>query len=72
MPSQSVTNMAESLFSASSSFTCVRMLAGEKSFVARDLMSVLVTAMKRAAGTPLPDTSPTQKQKRSSSTRKKS
>ncbi len=72
MPSHIVTNIADSLFSAISSFTWVRMLAGEKSLLARDLMSVFVIAMKSAEGTPLPDTSPIPKQIRSSSIMKKS
>ncbi len=43
-----------------SSLTRVMILAGEWSSAAVDLIMVLVTAMNRAAGTPLPETSPTQ------------
>ena len=57
---------------ASSVLTWLRMLAGERSLAARDLINVLVTAMNNAAGTPFPDTSPTQKQKWLSSIRKRS
>ena len=58
----SVTNIAVGLWNESSSFTCVTMLAGEGSFLPRESISVVVTAMKRADGTPLPDTSPIAKQ----------
>ena len=69
---KSVTNILFGLSRLSSSFTWVRMLAVDGSSVARDLISVLVTAMNKAAGTPFPDTSPMQKHNLSSSMKKKS
>ena len=72
IPSQIVTNMLASFCRLISSFTWVRMLAGEESLLARDLISVFVMAMKSAEGTPLPDTSPIPKHNWSSLIKKKS
>ena len=68
-PAKSVTNMHCALSRLSSSLTWVRMLPGDRSSVDRDRIKVFVTAMNRAAGTPLSETSPMHRNNRSSPTK---
>src|SRR5262249_36279 len=67
-----VTNMQDSLSRQISVFKRARISPGVPPFPAVALKSVLVTAMKSDAGTPLPQTSPTAKHRGSLSMRKKS
>src|SRR5512136_1531645 len=71
-PQKRVTNIDDSFSRQSSLLTWVRTNEGSVHFSASRFRRVLATAIKRAAGIPLPETSPTRKKRRSSPKRKKS
>ena len=65
-PVNIVTNMFDSLWSANDSFICIITRSGAASRAESVLNKDLVTAITKAAGTPFPLTSPTQKKSFSS------
>src|SRR5512135_211140 len=71
-PQKRVTNIDDSFSRQSSLLTWLRTREGSVHFSASRSKRVFATAMKRAAGTPLPETSPTRKKRWSSPKRKKS
>ncbi|OPZ83141.1 MAG: hypothetical protein BWY76_02421 [bacterium ADurb.Bin429] len=72
MAQKSVANMLESLSRASSLFNRASVVPGACSSRQSAFKNVRVTAMKSAAGTPLPETSPITTPRCSSSIMKKS
>jgi len=70
VPQNTVTNIVSVFSEHSSRLTLVSTSDGGSSSEAMPLISVLVTAMNSAAGTPLSETSPTVKKRWSSSTKK--
>lgn len=69
MPLKAVTNISWALSRESSAFTRAMISPVDRAVSAVALNRVVVMAMNRAAGTPLPDTSPTTKNSRFSSIR---